>query len=100
MKAVHFLGLTALMFASTSALAQSDETVKTTRDIRFGVKGGVNFATVTGDDFDSPDSRTSFHVGLLGEFPVTEMFSVQAEALYSGQGFESDITGAGGDKVE
>ncbi len=59
----------------------------------FGVKGGVNFATVTGDDFDSPDSRTSFHVGLLAEFPMTEMFSLQAEALYSGQGFETDIDG-------
>lgn len=70
---------------------------------KFGVKGGVNFATVSGDDFDSPDSRTSFHVGLLAEFPMTEMFSIQAEALYSGQGFESDVDGElfGGDgKVE
>lgn len=72
-------------------------------DVSFGVKGGVNFATVTGDDFDSPDSRTSFHVGLLAEFPLNDMFSIQAEALYSGQGFESDVDGGiiGGDgKVE
>lgn len=72
-------------------------------DVSFGVKGGVNFATVTGDDFDSPDSRTSFHVGLLAEFPLSDMFSIQAEALYSGQGFESDVDGGiiGGDgKVE
>jgi len=69
----------------------------------FGVKGGVNFATVTGDDFDSPDSRTSFHVGLLAEFPLAEIFSLQVEALYSGQGFKSDVDGAivGGEgKVE
>jgi len=69
----------------------------------FGVKGGVNFATVTGDDFDSPDSRTSFHVGLLAEFPLAEIFSLQVEALYSGQGFKSDVEGGlfGGDgKVE
>lgn len=69
----------------------------------FGVKGGVNFASVSGDDFDSPDSRTSFHVGLLAEFPMTEMFSLQAEALYSGQGFESDFDGellGGEGKVE
>ena len=72
-------------------------------DVSFGVKGGVNFATITGDDFDSPDSRTSFHVGLLAEFPLSEMFSIQAEALYSGQGFETDIDGGilGGDgKIE
>ncbi|RYJ45748.1 OMP_b-brl_2 multi-domain protein [Flavobacterium beibuense] len=70
---------------------------------KFGIKGGVNFATVSGDDFDSPDSRTSFHVGALVEFPLTEMFSLQAEALYSGQGFETDVDGGifGGDgKVE
>jgi len=69
----------------------------------FGVKGGVNFATVTGDDFDSPDSRTSFHVGLLAEFPLAEIFSLQVEALYSGQGFKSDVNGGifGGEgKVE
>ncbi|ALM48423.1 hypothetical protein AMR72_05625 [Flavobacterium psychrophilum] len=59
----------------------------------FGVKGGVNFATISGDDFDSPDSRTSFHVGLLAEFPLAEIFSLQVEALYSGQGFKSDIDG-------
>lgn len=65
----------------------------------FGVKGGVNFATISGDDFDSPDSRTSFHVGVFGEFPVAEIFSVQVEALYSGQGFESNVDGGlvGGD---
>lgn len=70
----------------------------------FGVKGGVNFATITGSDFDSPDSRTSFHAGVFGEFPVApDFFSIQVEALYSGQGFESDIDGGflGGDgKVE
>lgn len=100
MKVATFLGLSALFLSTATAVAQTDNTVTSTRDIRFGVKGGVNFATVTGDDFDSPDSRTSFHVGVLGEFPLADMFSLQAEALYSGQGFESDFTGAGGDKVE
>jgi len=69
-------------------------------DVSFGVKGGVNFATVTGDEFDSPDSRTSFHVGLVGEMPISEMFSLQAEALYSGQGFDFDFEGPDGDNAE
>lgn len=59
----------------------------------FGVKGGVNFANVTGDDVDGADSRTSFNVGLLAEFPLAEIFSVQIEALYSGQGFKTNIDG-------
>ncbi|WP_417355667.1 porin family protein [Flavobacterium sp.] len=85
--------------AITTANAQSSDALTPS----FGIKGGVNFASITGDDFDSPDSRTSFHVGVLAEFPLTEMFSLQAEALYSGQGFESDLDGeifGGEGKVE
>lgn len=82
-----------LMLATVSMSAQE-------RDIAIGVKGGVNFATITGNDFDSPDSRTSFHLGLITEFPMNDMFSIQAEALYSGQGFKGNFKGTDGDKVE
>ncbi len=102
MKSIKLLAATVLALGATSlATAQMTTTTTTTsKSMRFGVKGGVNFATVTGDDFDSPDSRTSFHVGLVGEFPITEMFSIQPEVVYSGQGFETDFDGAGGDKIE
>ena len=53
----------------------------------FGVKGGVNFSTVTGDYFDSPDSRTGFNIGVLAEIPLANRFSIQPEVLYSAQGF-------------
>jgi len=65
----------------------------------FGVKGGVNFATLNGD-IDSPDSRTSFHVGVFAEMPIAPIFSVQVEALYSGQGAEAEFRGSDGDKAE
>ncbi len=55
----------------------------------FGVKGGLNFSTVTGDGFDSPDMRTGFNVGLLAEIPVSGKFSVQPEVLYSAKGFDA-----------
>lgn len=71
--------------------AQSDSKV-----VQLGAKGGVNFASVTGDDFDSPDSRTSFNAGIVAEVPYSERFSLQAEVFYSGQGFEvEDINLAG-----
>jgi hypothetical protein len=92
---------TAIVFASAltaNAQAEADNTADKT--VSFGVKGGVNFATVNGDDIDSPDSRTSFHVGALVEVPVSDMFSVQAEALYSGKGFDFDYEGSDGDKAE
>lgn len=70
--------LTGLM---ASAQAWSD-------DFQFGIKGGLNASTVTGDDFDSPDGRTSFYVGLLAEAPLSERVSLQPEVLYSSQGFK------------
>jgi len=57
-------------------------------NFQLGVKGGVNLATVAGDDFDSPDSRTSFYAGLLAEVPLTDQVSLQPEVFYSGQGFD------------
>ena len=89
------------MLVAISASAQEADNTRSMSP-SFGVKGGVNFATVNGDGFDSPDSRTSFHVGALAEFPLAEMFSVQVEALYSGQGFEYNynLPIVGSQKVE
>ncbi len=59
--------------------------------VEFGVKGGVNFSSFSGDGFgafDDPNGRTSFHLGLLAEIPVSERFSVQPEVLYSSQGYD------------
>lgn len=61
-----------------------------TSEFQFGARGGANFATVAGDDYDSPDSRTSFYAGLVAEAPLSDRLSLQPEIFYSGQGF--DIT--------
>jgi len=101
MKLLKLITAGSILLTAMTANAQEADT--TSRQPSLGVKGGVNFATVTGDDFDSPDSRTSFHVGLVGELPLADILSLQVEALYSGQGFKSDIDGGliGGDgKVE
>ncbi|WP_367182742.1 porin family protein [uncultured Christiangramia sp.] len=54
----------------------------------FGVKGGVNFSTVTGDYFKDPSHRTAFNVGVLAEIPVANRLSIQPEVLYSAQGYD------------
>lgn len=100
MKTLKFLTVAFLFGAFQVANAQ-DTNVSSASPISFGVKGGVNFANVTGDDFEGPESRTSFHVGVLVEFPLTDAFSIQTEALYSGQGFKSEIEGIGtSDNIE
>lgn len=59
--------------------------------VMFGAKGGVNFSTLSGDGvnaWNDPNGRTSFHLGLLAEIPLSERFSIQPEVLYSGQGYD------------
>jgi len=56
----------------------------------FGVKGGVNFANLTGNDADSFDGMTSYHVGALMEFYILDRISLQPELLYSAQGAKID----------
>lgn len=102
MKFLKMITAGTLMLAAITVNAQEADNTKS-KAISFGVKGGVNFATLSGNDFDNPDSRTSFHVGVLGEFPIADIFSLQVEALYSGQGFKYDFDGdlVGGEgKVE
>ncbi|WP_291118208.1 porin family protein [Flavobacterium sp. UBA6135] len=54
------------------------------QDIKFGVKAGANFSNFTGD-VDS-DGLTSFYIGGLVDFAVSEKFHVQPELLYSMEG--------------
>ena len=71
--------------------------VQAQEEVSFGVKGGVNFATVGGDDFDDPDARTSFNFGGFVEVPITEKFSIQPEVYYSGQGYDIQSVDNGDD---
>jgi len=54
-----------------------------------GIKGGINFATLRGNDADGFKGITSFHLGLVKEVSVFDNFSLQGELLYSGQGAET-----------
>ncbi len=56
------------------------------QEIKFGVKGGLNFAYISGDNTDDIDPITDFNFGLLAEIPISEKISFQPELLYSGQG--------------
>ncbi|MDY8135586.1 porin family protein [Aquimarina sp. 2201CG5-10] len=57
------------------------------QDIKFGVKGGVNFASLNGDDVaDNIDGRTGFHLGAVLQLSLLDTFAVQPEVIYSSQG--------------
>lgn len=59
------------------------------QEVQFGIKGGVNFATLSGDT-SGLDSRTAFSIGALSEIPISEVFSFQPEILYSSQGADAE----------
>lgn len=87
MKKLGFLAIIAIMSFSTV----------NGQEVRMGIKGGVNFANIGGDNTDGLDGLTGFHLGGLVEIPVTERFAVQPEVLYSAQGAKREITRSFGD---
>ncbi|HRE38196.1 MAG TPA: porin family protein [Chitinophagaceae bacterium] len=60
--------------------------------VTFGVKGGVNFATLGGDDADELEgkkSNTGFYLGGTVNVPISSNFAFQPELIYSAnQGME------------
>ena len=60
----------------------------------FGIKGGLNYSTVTKGDFnEGADPRTSYYIGFFGEVPlIKKVLSLQPEIIYSRQGFENNFT--------
>ena len=71
------------------------------RNTGFGVKGGYNLNGLRGDDIKAigssasidRNSRSDFHVGMYGQFGISEFSSLQAELLYSRQGFTANTGG-------
>ncbi|MEJ8597848.1 PorT family protein [Riemerella anatipestifer] len=79
----------------TSALVVMATTLGFSQEVKFGLKGGANLATVKFTDTDEnatyvPDYRTSFYAGGLVEFPLGDKFYGQVEALYVSNGAKQD----------
>ncbi|KAB1068350.1 PorT family protein [Tamlana haliotis] len=60
------------------------------QNIQYGIKGGLNFANVYGDNTENIDMVTAFNFGAMAEIPFSEKFSFQPELLFSGAGFSID----------
>jgi len=60
--------------------------------VKFGIKGGINYANQNGSDITvngsnyQTDAITSYHAGLIAEIKLVDSFSIQPELLYSTQG--------------
>lgn len=57
------------------------------QEVKFGFKGGLNFASLINDTQDlQSDTRTGYHLGAVLQVSVLKTFAVQGEILYSAQG--------------
>lgn len=79
-----FTVIVALLIAGTQLNAQINDS----DGAQFGVKGGVNFSNMYTDDVDDENVLTSFHAGVFVNLPVSDLFSIQPEVLYSRKGAE------------
>jgi hypothetical protein len=57
----------------------------TAQGLSYGVKGGLNFATINSGDFDV-DSKSGFHAGVFGNISII-ILQIQPEILFSQKGF-------------
>ncbi|WP_299256371.1 porin family protein [uncultured Aquimarina sp.] len=65
------------------------------QDFNLGVKGGLNFATLTGENNSEIGWTTDFNLGVMAEVKISDKFSFQPELMYSGQGYGSDFDSEG-----
>lgn len=77
-----FTVIIALVFSVSAIQAQVDSAAQ------FGIKGGVNFSNMYTDDVDDENVLTSFNAGVFVNLPVSDLFSIQPEVLYSRKGAE------------
>lgn len=82
------LYLFSFLFIGIEAFAQKTVTPE------YGVKAGVNFATLKSSIPGDINTRTALHIGALAHIHLSDMFALQPELLYSGQGasFPGDRT--------
>lgn len=63
--------------------------------MQLGLKAGVNFANVVGDDVEGAESKTGFAGGLFFMYQFNKLFTIQPEAYYTMKGATDEQTLAG-----
>jgi hypothetical protein len=77
--------LLALATTALSLASKAQDDAKTT----FGVRAGVNFTNVTGDDLENK-MKAGFNIGVNAEIPVASEFYLQPGLLFSTKGAKAD----------
>ena len=102
MKKISLFTLAALTSLAVTAQNTDDKAHRPLRTemetkTRFGIKAGVNMATLEIDDDSqstpfNTNNKTSFHAGVLVNIPLGDRVAIQPELVYSGQGSKVSAT--------
>ncbi|WP_019039425.1 porin family protein [Psychroflexus tropicus] len=79
---IAFSLITILCFTNSNAQQEYFE---------YGFKGGVNLSTFSGDVDSSIESKASMNIGMYGLYKILPKLGIQAELLYSEQGFTNEF---------
>ncbi|MCW4467442.1 PorT family protein [Flavobacterium sp. MFBS3-15] len=86
----NLLTVAATLLAAAS-FAQEKMEDPAAKNPAFGIKAGLNIATITGDVNDA-SPRLGVHFGVTAEFKLSDRFSIQPELLYSMQGVKETVS--------
>jgi len=86
-----------IILVSAASVSFANAQVQTqTQPVQFGIKGGVNLSTITGDNSQIFSSGVSAYVGGQAKFSVAKDFSIQPEAMLSFEGAKFSSGGVTG----
>lgn len=72
---------------TAGSLAFAQTTGSSSSPVRFGIKGGMNVASLSKDaSLEDQKSKIGFNAGVFANIPLASSFSVQPEVLYSQYG--------------
>jgi len=77
---LSLLSVITLLLASITTNAQQEY-------FEYGFKGGLNLSNISGDEVSNYETRTSMNIGAYGLYKILPKLGIQAELLYSEQGF-------------
>lgn len=91
--ACAFCALTASAQRASSSSSSFFSTEKSDEGITFGIRAGLNMSNMTFSEdgiSGSPDSRTSFHVGVTADIPLMQSLYVQTGLFFQNKGYKFD----------
>ena len=97
MKKLFFIAVCTFCIFTASAQSTSSTSYRAysgksdSPSVRFGIRGGINLAVVSGDFDDAIDSRTAYHIGVVADIPLVQELYIQTGLYLQSKGAKYEI---------